>query len=165
MSYIIPIELYNILNANLFGLSRVDQNSTKQNTNRKTGSSGRTLNYSGVNRIQFDDNNDVTWDFIVSKIENLVILQLEKTHTSTMDLSSALILSANDIDFHSYKPAKNVKFMISGYINDVLYHAMFSVKINSDGIIEIRNIDDTKFKEGETITIYPTTFVYHSQIT
>jgi hypothetical protein len=106
-----------------------------------------------------DDNDDDIWNFIISKVNDIVILQLKTTQTFHVDSSGSIIIRRIEEDCRT---SEQVKFIASGYIdNNPSYHNLFSIVLNPDGSIEIKNVDNTTFKKDEIVTLYPTTFVYH----
>jgi hypothetical protein len=119
-----------------------------------------------VSEMQLVDNNGITWDFVATKSSNLVLLQMKNINTSTMIDASSLILSTIETE---YRTSYEIRSNASGYIcglgidcdNAVNFQNLYSVILRLDGKIEIRNIDNTEFKQNQNITVYPTTFIYH----
>jgi hypothetical protein len=119
-----------------------------------------------IQEIQLIDNNDISWNFIVSIRDKQVLLQMKETTTSTMDSSGSLVLSTLAT---SYRPLYESRFNGSGYIDitglgnidSINYHNLYSIIVKTDGKIEIKNIDNTGFNKNSIITVYPTSFVYH----
>ena len=158
-------ELNRALSGTYHGLSKLDHNISynDHSKNPEDEPDRRDKNFRSPlnNNITLTDNiNQNNWGFIASRIGNSVILQLKETISIDIpiDISTSYI-RLEEIE-PIFRPSNEIRSIIIAYGTE--YYIFCNMIVKTSGMIEITNVINVSFKQGDRIRIYPTTISYHA---